>query len=95
MKISIDELANKEFNDAIDWYENQSEGLGKRFKKAVITQIKKIIKNPNWFLIEADNIYKAYIPKFPYKILFSIDKDMVTIWAIAHMHRKPWYWRSR
>ncbi|MFH0975420.1 MAG: type II toxin-antitoxin system RelE/ParE family toxin [Spirochaetota bacterium] len=95
MKISIDELANKEFNDAIDWYENQSEGLGKRFKKAVITQIKKIIKNPNWFLIEADNIYKAYIPKFPYKILFSIDKDMVTIWAIAHMHRKPWYWQSR
>jgi hypothetical protein len=74
MKISIDELANKEFNDAIDWYENQSEGLGKRFKKAVINQIKKIIKNPNWFLIEADNIYKAYIPKFPYKILFSIDK---------------------
>jgi hypothetical protein len=95
MKISIDELANKEFNDAIDWYENQSEGLGKRFKKAVINQIKKIIKNPNWFLIEADNIYKAYIPKFPYKILFSIDKDMVTIWAIAHMHRKPWYWQSR
>jgi hypothetical protein len=95
MKISIDVLANKEFNDAIDWYENQSEGLGKRFKKAVINQIKKITKNPNWFLIEADNIYKAYIPKFPYKILFSIDKDMVTIWAIAHMHRKPWYWKSR
>jgi hypothetical protein len=95
MKISIDELANKEFNDAIDWYENQSEGLGKRFKKSVINQIKKIIKNPNWFLIEADNIYKAYIPKFPYKILFSIDKEMITIWAIAHMHRKPWYWQSR
>ena len=44
MKIKIHELANKEFNDAIDWYKNQSEGLGKRFKQSVINQIKRSIK---------------------------------------------------
>jgi hypothetical protein len=95
MKIKIHELADKEFTAAIDWYENQSEGTGKRFKQSVINQIKKIIKNPDWFLIEEDIIFKAYIPKFPYKILFSIDKDTIIIWAIAHMHRKPWYWQGR
>ena len=95
MKIKIHELANNEFKDAIDWYENQSKGLGNRFKETVINQIKKIDKNPEWFLKETDNIYKAYIPKFPYKILFSINKDMLIIWAIAHMHREPWYWQSR
>jgi hypothetical protein len=96
MKIKIHELASKEFNEAIEWYELQSIGFGDRFKKSVIEQIKKIGKNPNWYLIEADNIHKAYVPKFPYKILFTIENsEIVVIWAIAHMHRKPWYWQSR
>lgn len=72
MKIKIHKLASKEFDEAIEWYELQSKGLGKRFKKTVISQIKKIKQNPGWFLVEAEHIYKAYIPKFPYKILFYI-----------------------
>ena len=95
MKIKIHELATKEFDEAIDWYENQSRGLGKRFRKIVIDQINKVKKNPTWFLIEEDAIYKAYIPKFPYKILFTLDTESIIIWAIAHMHRKPWYWQAR
>jgi len=95
MKIEIHELAADEFNDAIEWYELQSKGLGKRFKKSVTNQFGKIKQNPDWFLIEAENIYKAYIPKFPYKVLYTIEKERIIIWAIAHMHRKPWYWQSR
>ncbi len=96
MKINIHELAVKEFDEAIEWYEIQSKGLGKQFKKSVADQLKKIKENPNWFLRETDNIYKVYVPKFPYKILFTFDKDsIVVIWAIAHMHREPWYWQSR
>jgi mRNA-degrading endonuclease RelE of RelBE toxin-antitoxin system len=95
MKISIHELAAKEFDEAIEWYENQTKRLGKRFKKSVINQLRKIKENPNWFLRETDDIYKAYVPKFPYKILFTFDKEKVVIWAIAHLHRKPWYWQSR
>lgn len=67
MKVKIHELAAKEFEEAVEWYELQSEGLGKRFTKSVIEQINKIKKNPKWYLIEADNIYKAYISKFHIK----------------------------
>ena len=96
MPIKIHELAAKEFNDAIEWYELQTDDLGKRFKKSVIEQINKIKKNPEWYLIESENIYKAYIPKFPYKILFTIENNKnIVVWAIAHMHRRPWYWQSR
>lgn len=95
MKIEIHELAAQEFEEAIEWYEMQSEGLGTRFKKSVIKQIQKIKQNPDWFLIEAENIYKAYVPKFSYKILYTVDKERIIVWAIAHMHRKPWYWQTR
>ncbi|MCP4970348.1 MAG: type II toxin-antitoxin system RelE/ParE family toxin, partial [Arcobacter sp.] len=49
MKINIHELAAKEFDEAIEWYELQSKGLGKQFKNVVMNQIKKIKQNPNWF----------------------------------------------
>ncbi|NQU66154.1 MAG: hypothetical protein HQ517_17990 [SAR324 cluster bacterium] len=55
MKIEIHELAAKEFNQAIDWYDLQSEGLGKRFQKTVVNQLKKVKKNPDWFLRETDH----------------------------------------
>jgi hypothetical protein len=95
MQVKIHELAVKEFDDAIEWYELQSNGLGERFKNAVISQIDKIKTHPRWFLIEDDEIYKAYIPKFPFKILFTFENTIVIIWAIAHLHRKPWYWQHR
>lgn len=95
MKVKINELAALEFEEAIEWYETQCKGLGKLFKHHVIEQVKKIRKNPTWFLIEESPFYKAYIPKFPYKILYSIEDDLIIIWAVAHLHRKPWYWQNR
>ncbi len=96
MKIKIHELAAKEYDEAIEWYELQQKGLGPRFKKSVIQKLNKIKINPTWFLIEEDNIYKAYISKFPYKILFTIENNkQIIVWAIAHLHRRPWYWQSR
>ena len=65
MKIRIHELAAKEFDDAIVWYDQQSEGLGKRFEKTVKDSIRKIGNNPQWYLKESIDLYKAYIPKFP------------------------------
>jgi hypothetical protein len=70
-------------------------GLRQRFKKAVIDQAGKIKKNPEWFLLEVDNIRKVYIPQFPYNLLYTIENNIIIIWAVAHIHRKPWYWQSR
>ena len=95
MKIEIVELASQEFDDAIDWYEMQSIGLGNNFKKQVMAQVKKIKANPTWFLVEEEPIYKVFIPKFPYKILYTVEDKKIIIWAIVHLHRKPWYWQSR
>jgi len=34
MQVKIHELAAKELDEAIEWYELQSKGLGQRFKKS-------------------------------------------------------------
>ena len=73
MQVKIHELAVKEIDEAIEWYELQQKNLGQRFKTVLINQIKKIKLNSKWFLIEEANIHKAYIPKFPYKILYTVE----------------------
>lgn len=95
LKVRIHEFALNELNEAVEWYDLQSNGLGSRFKSVTKSQVNKIAGNPSWFLKEESNIYKAYLPKFPYKILFSFNEKEVVIWAIAHMHRMPHYWQSR
>jgi hypothetical protein len=39
MKVKIHEIAAQELDEASEWYEIQSKGLGKRFKKSVTDQL--------------------------------------------------------
>ncbi len=95
LKIEIHEFASLEFDEAIDWYENQAKGLGERFKNEVVKRIKSARNNPSWYPQESKNLHKLYIPKFPYKVIFTYTSTHLTIWAICHLHRKPRYWKSR
>ncbi len=95
MRIRFHELAKYDLDDAIEWYDLQLPGLGDRFKNALRQTVDKIGGHPFWFPHEEDGIYKAYIPKFPYKVLYTIDAETINVWAIAHMHRKPGYWQNR
>lgn len=46
MKVRIHEVAVMEFEDAIQWYDLQSNGLGSRFKDATLRLIDKIKDTP-------------------------------------------------
>jgi len=95
MKLKIHELARMEFEDAIEWYDLQSTGLGERFKRTVLEQLRTVRQHPGWYVREDASVFVAYIPKFPYKIYYTFDEEQLVVWAIAHMHRKPFYWQER
>ncbi|MGA1843642.1 MAG: type II toxin-antitoxin system RelE/ParE family toxin [bacterium] len=87
--------AQEDLKSGIEWYDAQLDGLGKIFKKVIKDTILKIQKKPSWYLNEEEPIKKAYVPRFPYKILFTEESEVVIIWAIAHLHRKPKFWKER
>jgi len=37
------------------------------------------------------NTRKATLKKFPYNLIYSVEKDMIYIIAVAHHHREPEY----
>lgn len=95
MKIIFDDLASEEYKDAIDYYEFEAKGLGQRFKEEIKRALRTIKKFPKIGRIEEGDIRRYILHKFPYMIMYSIEKDYIYIIAISHTHREPTYWIER
>ena len=39
---------------------------------------------------------RAFVPdRFPYRLVYSVETTGILIVALAHQHRRSWYWRDR
>jgi plasmid stabilization system protein ParE len=95
MEVKFNELAVREMNDAIAYYELQYSGLGAAFKVEIKKAVDRIIKYPKAWTIVDEDIRKYILHKYPYNVYYSLEKDRLYIIAIAHQHRKPNYWIDR
>lgn len=95
MKIIFSKYAKHELADAIHFYELEFKGLGQRFKSEIKNAVIRISKHPEAWSVERGDVRKCLFHKFPYKLLYAIEKDHIFIIAIAHQHRKPDYWIER
>ena len=95
MRFLFDDLAKEEYRDTVEYYEFEIEGLGKKFKEEIIRALGNIKRFPKVGVVEEGDVRRYLLHKFPYKILYSIEKDYIYIIAVAHMHREPDYWIHR
>ncbi len=95
MNILFDKLANCELSEAIAFYEIQQKGLGVSFKKEIKSAILRIKKFPSLCPIVKNDIRRYQLHKYPYKILYSVEKKHIFILAISHNYRRPDYWIER
>ena len=87
--------ASNELREAFEWYESQKDGLGFRFVNDVELAIKRIQNFSYSNAIIAKEYRRAILPIFPYGIFYKVKADVIEIYAIAHLHRKPYYWAKR
>jgi mRNA-degrading endonuclease RelE of RelBE toxin-antitoxin system len=95
MKVRFLYPAFLEYNSAIDFYNTQQTGLGKKFIKEIDKYLEIIKKYPQSFPIYTSKATKTALSIFPYNIIYSIEEDEILIYAVAHQHRSPEYWLSR
>lgn len=81
--------AEKEYLDACNWYEQETIGLGQRFKAAVFKQLEQINKNPEAYSQKKGSYRESRTEVFPYVIVYTINKDLLYIAAIYHTSRNP------
>ena len=94
-RIRFHELANKELLDARDYYDDLVFRLGEKFVIEVERCLNIIKTNPLAYPVVKLNVRKAVVIKFPYSILYRVEKDNIYILAVMHQKRKPKYWAER
>ena len=93
--VVFDPYAQSEFIDAIRFYEEHREGLGRRFFIAMKTAVQHISKNPLLYRIRKAPFRRYRLSRFPYSIIYAIEPERIYIIALAHDKRKPEYWLKR
>lgn len=87
--------ARLEFRESAAFYEGCRPGLGVAFADEIESVVHRILEAPDrWTLIEED-VRRCLAHRFPYGILYTIERDYVLIIAVMHCSRKPGYWRHR
>jgi plasmid stabilization system protein ParE len=87
--------AQKEIDDAVDWYNKQTDGLGQGFLNEIDRCVRRIVTFPLSGAEIAPSIRRCFRARFPYGIIYGIEEQTIIVLAIAHLHRKPRYWIER
>jgi toxin ParE1/3/4 len=88
--------AEREANEAYDWYEEREPGLGGKFRNAIKRGIDSISTNPlRYPVVFGTRVRHAVIRDFPFRIIFSIEGESLVILAIFHDSRNPMMWHDR
>ena len=95
MKIQFLEIARQELDDAIAYYNEEVTGLGESFLLEVLSTIERIHRFPDAWSPLSENTKRCRLRRFPYTLIYQHDLEAVLIVAVAHLHRKPQYWRDR
>lgn len=89
------EEAEAELTEAARYYESQSLGLGTAFLLAVEVSTARIQANPQASPLVSREVHRKLLERFPYGVLYVIEPDRIRVLAVAHLKRRPGYWRRR
>jgi plasmid stabilization system protein ParE len=95
LPVILSPAADREFETAAEWYEEQRTGLGVRFVTAVQDALDRIGQMPELHAVVYRDLRRARVAKFPYNIYYRVLADRVEVLAVVHGRRNPSVWQSR
>lgn len=88
--IKISKLAQKEIEEAIDYYSVSSSEVPIQFVKSILDCYHLLSLNP-YYKIQYKNIRTVKLKKFPYSLFYIINEErkVIKILSCFHHKRKP------
>ncbi|HXA79711.1 MAG TPA: type II toxin-antitoxin system RelE/ParE family toxin [Opitutaceae bacterium] len=84
-----------EFIAAGRYYNEQVPELGDAFVDEIEAGIGIILAGPTIWRVIEDDVRRYLVRRFPYGIYYTIENELIVIWAVKHLHRDPDYWQQR
>lgn len=93
MKLSYHRRVQAEVDEAVDWYEEQSTGLGDDFFAKLKEALAQIEARPESFSfwLASKSIRRVKLKRFPYDVLYETLPGRVRVLCLRHEKRHPRY----
>jgi len=95
MNLRFHKDAKFEFKESITYYHKINASLGLDFITEVQLTLNRIKVYPDAWAVLDGNIRRALVNRFPFGILYTINKSEIYIIAVMNLHRIPTYWEGR
>jgi plasmid stabilization system protein ParE len=95
MKVRFLKLAEQELADAVTWYDQQTDGLGRDFLDELDRAVRRMAAFPLSCPEIESGVRRCLLARFPYGVIYGLEGDKIIIVAVAHLHRQPRYWADR
>lgn len=95
MEIRFLDVAQEEFDDAVEYYNAQSPGLGDEFLLEVLSTLERVRQFPNAWHPYTENSRRCQTRRFPYGVAYQILESEILVVAVANLRRRPGYWFDR
>jgi toxin ParE1/3/4 len=99
MNVRLHPAADEELKAAAQWYEDRGAGLGERFLDECVDALLRIEHHPRRFgrarYRTSREIRRKLLDHFPYAIVYEVRAEECVVVAVAHVRRRPGYWRER
>lgn len=95
MKLEYTRSAQIELDDAINYYEAQSNGLGIALAREAHAAGERIVSHPHVWQRLNELERRCRLNRFPYGLVYVIEGEIALVLAVMHLHRHPEYWKSR
>ncbi len=95
--VVVGPVAERELTEAIDWYDRQKPGLGRRFGRELRQFLKAVAEKPERFRAVTRLTRKARLPSWPYSVYFMLQEHprQMIVTAVWHDRRDPTQLRQR
>ena len=88
-------LADRELNEAAQYYDLENPGLGASFLLEVDRCLQSIEDHPEAGVILRGVVRRRLLRRFPYALLYKIKPNSIRILAVMNLKRRPTYWVGR
>jgi plasmid stabilization system protein ParE len=86
-QVRVRPRAEGDIRRARDWYERQRPGLGDEFLACVAAALASLEERSDRFPDYYRGFRRAFTPRFPYKIFFRIEGELVIVFRVLHASR--------
>jgi plasmid stabilization system protein ParE len=95
MRIRFVPEADEELSEAAAYLSRRFTLAAQRFLADVDDSIRLLLRFPRIGFPLRRDLRRLLLKVFPYKIIYRIEGDDIVVYAVAHVRRRPGYWRNR